>query len=124
MPARSTPSASALVLRALPTLDALPAGAIAHPVADTTAAPHLLPGDFAVVDTADREPTHGELYVIRYTSPVTDSGLPDRVHRGLPAPLPQPGRGGRLALVGMSLTSAHGRGSNWRRGPMRAGPSA
>ncbi len=71
--------APAPILRALPTLDALPTGAIAHPVADTTAAPHLLPGEFAVVDTTDREPIHGELYVIRYSSPLTDSGFRDRV---------------------------------------------
>ena len=79
MPARSIPSASALVLRALPTLDALPAGSVTHLVADASAAPHLLPGEFAVIDTTDREPIHGELYVIRYSSPLTDSGFRDRV---------------------------------------------
>ncbi len=70
--------APAPILRALPTLDALPTGAIAQPVADTPPR-RPAPGEFAVVDTTDREPIHGELYVIRYSSPLTDSGFRDRV---------------------------------------------
>ncbi|AWN47144.1 hypothetical protein DK419_13155 [Methylobacterium terrae] len=66
-------------LRALPLFDSLPAGCIAHPVADNEAAPHLRLGEFAVIDTVDRDPIHGELFVIRYRSPVYDLGYRDRI---------------------------------------------
>jgi hypothetical protein len=57
--------------RALELMSVLPAGCIAFPVVDGWSAPHLKPGEFAVVDTNDREPANGELYVITW-SPGTD----------------------------------------------------
>lgn len=50
----------------LPVLDHLCPGCVLHPVADDTAAPHLLAGEFAVVDTRDRAPIDGALFVIEY----------------------------------------------------------
>lgn len=53
-------------LRALLVYDALPAGCIAKPVKDGGLAPHLRPGEFAIVDTTDCDPTHGELYFVAW----------------------------------------------------------
>ena len=61
-------------LRALPTLAELPPGCIAQPVTDDASWPHLMPGEFAIVDTADRTPVHGELFVIRYADPRSETG--------------------------------------------------
>ncbi len=52
----------------LPLMDSLPAGCILHPITDGASWPHLKPGEFAVVDTADRTPCRGELFVIQYSS--------------------------------------------------------
>lgn len=49
--------------RALLVVDHLPAGCIAVPVRDEFCAPHIRPGEFAVVDPTDREPVHGELFL-------------------------------------------------------------
>lgn len=49
--------------RALVILDHLPSGCIAVPVRDEFCAPHIRPGEFAVVDPTDREPVHGELFL-------------------------------------------------------------
>lgn len=53
-------------LRALMVFDQLPAGCISFPCIDEDCMPHIRPGEFAVVDTADRRPQHGELYVIQW----------------------------------------------------------
>ncbi len=53
-------------LRALPMFDDLPAGCILHPIVDELTTPHLKPGEFAVVDTTDRRPDLGELFVIQW----------------------------------------------------------
>jgi hypothetical protein len=53
-------------LRALLLLDTLPAGCITYLVPDSSFAPHLREGEFAVVDTADVEPVPGEFFVIAY----------------------------------------------------------
>lgn len=58
-------SAPAQAFRALPMLAELPPGCIAQPVTDDASWPRLLPSEFAVVDTADRIPAHGELFVIQ-----------------------------------------------------------
>ena len=50
--------------RALTVFDSIPAGCILLPVSDESCDPHLRVGEFALIDTQDREPQHGELYVI------------------------------------------------------------
>jgi hypothetical protein len=54
-------------IRALTLLDAVPAGCILHLVADDDSAPHLRAGEFAIVDTTDTEPQHGEVYLVRWS---------------------------------------------------------
>lgn len=49
-------------LRALLVYNTLPAGCIAKPVTDNHLAPHLREGEFAIVDTTDCDPIHGELF--------------------------------------------------------------
>jgi hypothetical protein len=44
----------------------LPAGCIAHPVTNEYSAPFVMPGEWVVVDTTDRSPRVGELYVIQW----------------------------------------------------------
>jgi hypothetical protein len=46
--------------------DHVPAGCILQPVTDDDSAPHLRAGEFAIVDTTDAEPQHGEVYVVRF----------------------------------------------------------
>ena len=52
--------------RAFELMDALPAGCIAFPVVNHDSGQHLRPGEFAVVDTADKEPRHLDVYVIQW----------------------------------------------------------
>ena len=54
--------------RALIQYARLPAGHMTFRVEDDGSDPHLRESEFAVVDTADREVQHGELYVIQYQS--------------------------------------------------------
>jgi hypothetical protein len=51
-------------IRALTVFDSIPAGCILQAVTDDSCDPHLRVGEFAIVDTKDREPQHGELYVL------------------------------------------------------------
>ena len=51
-------------LRALEMMRSVPEGCIAFPICDDSTEPHLKPGEFAIVDTNDRDPVVGELYVI------------------------------------------------------------
>lgn len=53
-------------LRALFAFDAVPAGCIVVPVTEDDLAPHLRPGEFAIVDTEDREPISGELFLVAW----------------------------------------------------------
>ncbi len=53
-------------LRALTILDAVPAGCRALPIGDDRHAPHLRTGEVAIVDPADCDLVHGELYAIQY----------------------------------------------------------
>lgn len=53
-------------LRALTVFDLLPAKHVTFLVSQDGAEPHLRKGEYAVVDTTDREPQHGELFVIQY----------------------------------------------------------
>ena len=55
-------------LRALLAYDELPPGCIAHPVTEDDLSPHLRPGEFAIVDPADREPVRGELFLVAWDS--------------------------------------------------------
>jgi hypothetical protein len=56
-------------VRALTMLDHVPGGCILHPVTDDDSAPHLRAGEFAIVDTTDTEPQHGEVYLVRFQQP-------------------------------------------------------
>ncbi|MFC7700929.1 hypothetical protein ACFQX9_30135 [Bradyrhizobium sp. GCM10028915] len=58
--------------RALMVFDQVPASCILQLVGNSESAPHLRPGEFAVVDTSDTDPQHGELYLIRWMSGGTD----------------------------------------------------
>ena len=53
-------------LRALTMFDHVPAGCILQPVTNDDSAPHIRAGEFAVIDTADTAPQHGEVYLIRW----------------------------------------------------------
>jgi hypothetical protein len=53
-------------IRALTMYDHVPAGCILRPVTDDDSAPHLLAGEFAIVDTTNTEPQHGEVYLVRF----------------------------------------------------------
>lgn len=55
-------------LRALTSFDALVADHKTFLVEDDASAPHLRKGEYAVIDTTDCDPQHGELYVIQYES--------------------------------------------------------
>jgi hypothetical protein len=51
-------------LRAFPILSAVPVGHTVAYIGDDRHAPHLQPGEFAVVDTSERGIEFGELYLI------------------------------------------------------------
>ncbi|WP_203309624.1 hypothetical protein [Sphingomonas beigongshangi] len=53
-------------LRAFVVYDRLPEGYVAFPVTDMANAPHLRPGDIAIIDPTDREPQYGELFLIAW----------------------------------------------------------
>jgi hypothetical protein len=53
-------------LRALTLYDQIPNGCIVHLVKDNDCEPHLHAGEFAVVDTSDTDPQHGEAYLVRF----------------------------------------------------------
>jgi hypothetical protein len=55
-------------LRALTMYDHVPAGCILQPVTNDDSAPHIRTGEFAVIDTTDTAPQHGEVYLIRWLS--------------------------------------------------------
>ena len=55
-------------IRALTVLDAVPAGCRAMAVLDNRNAPHLRPGEVAVVDIVDCDLAHGELYAVQFGS--------------------------------------------------------
>lgn len=46
--------------------DRLPAGHAAYVVPDNRQLPHLRAGEWVIVDTSDRTPTHGDLFVIQW----------------------------------------------------------
>ena len=52
--------------RALMMYDALPAGCISFLCTNRSSEPHVKAGEFVVVDTSDRVPAPGELFVIKY----------------------------------------------------------
>lgn len=54
--------------RALMMFDVLPEGCIAFPCTDQYSQPHIRPGEFVVVDTRDKTPRDGEVYVIQWQS--------------------------------------------------------
>ena len=54
--------------RALMMYDHLPDGCTSFMCADDYSLPHIRPGEFVVVDTTDRTPRDGEVYVIHWSS--------------------------------------------------------
>ncbi len=58
-----------MTIRALTMYDHVPGDCILHPVTDDDSAPHLRAGEFAIVDTTDTEPQHGEVYLVRFHRP-------------------------------------------------------
>ena len=52
--------------RALTVFDRLPDGCVGFPVVDPNSMPHLRLGEIAVCDMTDREPQHGELFVMQW----------------------------------------------------------
>lgn len=52
--------------RALVMFDRLPEGCISFLCTDVSSMPHVRPGESVVVDTADREPSAGELFIIKF----------------------------------------------------------
>lgn len=50
-------------LRAFPIVSRLEAGSALHRITDDAHEPHLKAGEWAVIDTADREPQFGELFL-------------------------------------------------------------
>jgi hypothetical protein len=58
-----------MTIRALTMYDHVPGGCILQPVTDDDNAPHLCAGEFAIVDTTDTEPQHGEVYLVRFHRP-------------------------------------------------------
>jgi hypothetical protein len=59
-------------LRAFIVYEDLPQGFVAYPVTDEANAPHLRPGDIAIIDPTDCEPAAGELFVIDWQSGGSD----------------------------------------------------
>jgi hypothetical protein len=57
-------------LRALTLFDTLPQGHVTFLVTEDGAEPHLRRNEYAVIDTTDREPQHGELYLVQSQSGV------------------------------------------------------
>jgi hypothetical protein len=55
-------------IRALEMIRTLPEGCTLFPVMDERSDPHLRQGEIAVIDLTDREPQHGEVYVIQWSS--------------------------------------------------------
>jgi hypothetical protein len=55
-------------IRALTIFESLPPGHSTLRITDDASAPHLKAGEYAVIDTADRELQAGELYLIQYSS--------------------------------------------------------
>lgn len=55
-------------LRSFIIYDRLPEGSIAFQVTDGRSLPHIRPGEHVVVDTSDRDPVHGELFLIQWQS--------------------------------------------------------
>jgi hypothetical protein len=55
-------------IRALTIFDSLPRNHRTLGIADDASAPHLKAGEYAVIDTTDRELQAGELFVIQYDS--------------------------------------------------------
>lgn len=52
-------------LRALPVFNVLPAKHVTFLITEDGAEPHLRKGEYAVIDTTDRDLQHGELYVVQ-----------------------------------------------------------
>jgi hypothetical protein len=54
--------------RALELVAQIAEGCMLFPVMDDRSDPHLRRGEIAVVDTTDRDPQHGEVYVIEWSN--------------------------------------------------------
>jgi hypothetical protein len=67
------------VLRALEVMQSAPLGCILQAVTSGDTEPHLHCGEFAIIDTTDREPIIGELYIIERSAAIQD---PKIAHEG------------------------------------------
>jgi hypothetical protein len=65
-PRRKQPAPAQSPLRALTLFETLPPGHKTFRVPDDGSSPHLEEQEFAVIDTTDREPQHGELFLIQW----------------------------------------------------------
>ena len=84
-------------LRAYPCYDRLPRGCVMFPVADDAAWPIFRPGEVVVIDPRQRDPIHGELFVIEYGKGSNDP------RRGLVETFLRAGRYGKATPDGYSL---------------------
>jgi hypothetical protein len=64
--AMSQADANPTTFRALTPFKRLPQAHKTFLVPDDASAPHLMPGEYAVVDTTDRDPQNGELFLIQH----------------------------------------------------------
>lgn len=60
--------ANQLGMRAYIVFDKVPAGHVTHHVECQRNAPHIRAGETIVVDSSDREPIHGEVFLFQYSS--------------------------------------------------------
>jgi hypothetical protein len=98
-------------LRALDTFDIVPAGHFALPVTGSEWAPHLRPGEFAVIDTTDTAPQIGELFAL-----LIDTGRGAHVTR-----IVQPYRGRTSPADAVMFRLACARSGIAADGPLSAG---
>lgn len=68
IPANGNPRPQQPDLRSFIVMDQLPPSCVSYEVESNEVTPHLRTGDFAVIDTSDREPVNGELYLIEWQS--------------------------------------------------------
>lgn len=120
-PCASAPQAD---LRSFIVYDEMPAGCIAHEVTDRSAEPHFRHGDFAIVDTSDRDPFNGEMFLIEWSngnrSVVEAVGREYHIRpRDGSAPRDELGWTAEFRNVVSSLDGSGARNMRWFDGPYR-----
>jgi hypothetical protein len=112
-----TPIPSRPEYRAPEMMTSIPPGCMLFPVMDDRSDPHLRGGEIAVVDTADRGPQHGEVFVIEWSDgrrcivQLVNRGVGFTDNRKWTAPLTQresiPGMGQLRMVDGPALRTAY-----------------